>query len=102
MKELRQTIMAWLAGRRYQRKARKMERVREMARETICVKDFNGRIFLCYGDVPLLKGCDVKGNITGTLEKMRRNFTTFYTEGSDGNYIDDQTKSDIGYIHLTV
>lgn len=89
MKELRQTIMAWLEERRLMKEAKKMERIREMARETICVKDFGGRIFLCYGDVPLLKGCDVKGNLTGTLEKMRKNFTTFYTEGSDGDYTSD-------------
>lgn len=75
-------IVAWLRARREQRMARKSARYsEELKREServLQVREFDGQLFVCYNEVPLLTTCMLKEGLPIVVEAARMMYVEYY------------------------
>ncbi len=75
-------IVAWLRARREQRMARKSARYsEELKREServLQVREFDGKLFVCYNEVPLLTTCMLKEGLPIVVEAARMMYVEYY------------------------
>lgn len=75
-------IVAWLRARREQRRARKSARYsEELKREServLQVREFDGKLFVCYNEVPLLTTCMLKEGLPIVVEAARMMYVEYH------------------------
>lgn len=75
-------IVAWFRARREQRMARKSARYsEELNREServLQVREFEGKLFVCYNEVPFLTTCMLKEELPIVVEAARVMYVEYY------------------------
>lgn len=75
-------IVAWFRARQEQRRARKSARYsEELKREServLQVREFDGKLFVCYNEVPLLTTCMLKEGLPIVVEAARMMYVEYY------------------------
>ena len=75
-------IVAWFRARQEQRRARKSARYsEELKREServLQVREFDGQLFVCYNEVPLLTTCMLKEGLPIVVEAARMMYVEYY------------------------
>lgn len=84
MKEMKllTKIGAWLRARQEQRRARMAERhseeLKQEAERVLQVREFEGQLFVCYNEVPLLTTCMLKENLPLVVEAARIMYVEYH------------------------
>lgn len=75
-------IVAWFRARQEQRRARMAERHSEElkleAERVLQVREFDGQLFVCYKEVPLLTTCMLKEELPIVVEAARMMYVEYY------------------------
>ena len=94
MKKIKERLTAmfsclkkYLNERRASRAVRKLSvrysRLLSESHAVLQVREWNGMLFICYKDTPLVSGDDV-GTLTEVLDTMRVNWISYELERDDG------------------
>lgn len=91
MKEMKllTKIGAWLRTRQEQRRKRMAERhneeLKQEAERVLQVREFDGRLFVCYNEVPLLTTCLLKEDLPLVVEAARIMYVEYHREKAPWN-----------------
>ena len=71
------------AARAVRKRSVRYSRLLSESHAVLQVREWNGMLFICYKDTPLVSGDDV-GTLTEVLETMRVNWISYELERDDG------------------
>ena len=81
MKEVKQLeIKAWIRARREwleKQAERRSKELRKEANDLLQVREFDGRLFVCYDDIPILDTCMLKEDLTVAVEAARKTYINY-------------------------
>ena len=71
------------AARAVRKRSVRYSRLLSESHAVLQVREWNGMLFICYKDTPLVSGDDV-GTLTDVLDTMRVNWISYELERDDG------------------
>ena len=71
------------AARAVRKRSVRYSRLLSESHDVLQVREWNGMLFICYEDTPLVNGDDV-GTLTEVLDTMRVNWISYELERDDG------------------
>ena len=71
------------AARAVRKRSVRYSRLLSESHDVLQVREWNGMLFICYKDTPLVNGDDV-GTLTEVLDTMRVNWISYELERDDG------------------
>lgn len=71
------------AARAVRKRSVRYSRLLSESHDVLQVREWNGMLFICYKDTPLVSGDDV-GTLTDVLDTMRVNWISYELERDDG------------------
>lgn len=82
MKEVKQRyeIKAWIRARREWLEKQAEWRSKELMQEAndlLQVREFDGRLFVCYDDIPIIDTCLLKEDLTVAVEAARKTYIDY-------------------------
>lgn len=83
MKEMMKTIGAWLAknaaARKTRHAAQRERMLEEDAKRRIQVREYEGELFVCFDDQPLMWESDLRMDMAETLKHAREIYVCYHT-----------------------
>ena len=81
MKEVKQLeIKAWIRARREwlaKQAERRSKELMQEANDLLQVREFDGRLFVCYDDIPIIDPCLLKEDLTVAVEAARKTYIDY-------------------------
>ena len=81
MKEVKQLeIKAWIRARREwlaKQAERRSKELMQEANDLLQVREFDGRLFVCYDDIPIIDTCLLKEDLTVAVEAARKTYIDY-------------------------
>lgn len=81
VKEVKQLeIKAWIRARREwlaKQAERRSKELMQEANDLLQVREFDGRLFVCYDDIPIIDTCLLKEDLTVAVEAARKTYIDY-------------------------